>query len=80
MPLRQPNKLTPEQAVEKLHPRYPSQRQGLLQELDWFLRDYAETLDDSPHPRLDGIHADLKDVIDALQTTRLEAHPVGNAA
>jgi hypothetical protein len=46
---RQRNKLTPEQAIDKLHPRYPAQRQGLLQELDWFLRDYAETLDDSPH-------------------------------
>jgi hypothetical protein len=27
----------------------------LLQEIAWFLRDYAETLDPTPHPRLDGL-------------------------
>lgn len=32
---------------------------SLLQEVAWFLRDYAETLDDTPHPRLDGIRRDV---------------------
>lgn len=32
---------------------------SLMQEIAWFLRDYAETLDDSPHPRLDGLRRDV---------------------
>lgn len=52
--------VVPRSVVEAVFGRSASPMACLMQEISWFLRDYAETLDDSPHPRLDGIRLDVE--------------------
>lgn len=47
------------EALEAVFGKPTSSMPCLMQEIAWFLRDYAQTLDDSPHPRLDGLRRDV---------------------
>lgn len=51
--------VVPRAMVEAVFGKRTSSMPCLMQEIAWFLRDYAETLDDSPHPRLDGLRRDV---------------------
>lgn len=52
--------VVPRSVVEAVFGRSASPVACLMQEVAWFLRDYAATIDDSPHPRLDGIRRDVE--------------------